>query len=183
MAEAETERILGELEKVFAGEVEYDECLMTLDLHNAEARKKFPSLYKALSNKQIDPQQIDSGVASRLAETVEQLRRELHDATTSPAPQNYQPQQPQTPSVQPKEELPIIDYDPWASEGGPAKTSKKDDRFRVRWKPGMPRPGLGEPWTLRGSTHKSRFTVENINFNEDEVAIVTMVNVALLPLN
>lgn len=42
--------ILMELEKVFALEVEYDECLMNLGLHTAQVRKTCPNLFTALSS-------------------------------------------------------------------------------------------------------------------------------------
>ncbi len=48
MAKADVEAVLGELERVFSGEILYDEACMNLQLHTAQVRKQWPNLFKSL---------------------------------------------------------------------------------------------------------------------------------------
>ena len=169
MAKADVNAVFDMLNKVFAGEMEYDEALMNLDYHTAQVRKQWPALYSALAGK------TSVGELSDLAKA--QLKGPLEGVQVIRGDNGVK--------VEPTPEEDLISYREWAQ--GPCHNMHVDEEALVDWdatnsqgEP-APMPGLnGEPFTLRGANARSRFQVLEGN---PETGRMRLKKVASLPMS
>lgn len=171
-ANKSVEDILSQLERVFAGEVEYDEALMELGLHTAQVRKAYPSLYAVLhggASKHPMPNSETTDFAGMIQAVLEKIN-------------NNSDRQRQTvlsgPSAPVEEVEDVHLYSSWARSD--AHNSRVGDEWSVDWDvPQVPVPSLGQSITLRGPSHKTRYTVKDL-LSETTMRLET---VAILPIS
>lgn len=179
--------ILMELEKVFAGEVEYDECLMNLGLHTAQVRKTCPNLFHVLSSKQDSTKSSSSNSLSdndsvigilkameaRLAQSVETVKsfsaaKEREKLAVAGAPTenirftgNNDFLSKTSAEEASQEEKPIPTYTEFAQRLVPV--SRAGDEWLITWDSQAPLPTLNGPLTIRTDAGRIRFNVTAID--------------------
>lgn len=152
MAKANVEAVFGELEKVFSGEVIFDECLMQLGLHTAQVRKQWPHLFAALQGGAFV-------------------------TVTSNAIEGVPPRVVVRGIPDPIVPVELYSYSAWSINE--AQRSREGDEWNVVWDvEGAPMPVVSSSLTLRTPTHKARFIVQSYL---DEMTMVLRM-VGQLPL-
>lgn len=170
------DEVLVSLEKVFSGEVEYDEALMELNLHTAQVRRKYPNLYKALAlANTVQGTVLEASPSNEIAE----LKKMLSELAARPAvqipashevsvasqlaravPNNAQP----VPNEgQAEEQLTLYNYNQWAQQH--AGTSRVGDEWLLNWDmpETVPMPAYGAPLTVPTANGRFRFSVIGVD--------------------
>jgi len=150
MANKELDAVLAALEKVFSGEVAYDEALMDLGQHAAQVRKNYPNLFAALSG----------SANSALVDSTTKLFRSHSVSVEDSEPEEI-----------------TYSYTDWSKEL--VHRSQVDDEFLLRWDvAGVAMFASSATLTLRGASRRTRFTVtQTISEDTFRVKIVAILPV------
>lgn len=171
MAGKSVEDVLAQLERVFSGEVQYDEALMDLGLHTAQVRKSCPNLFKVLSGSSSSTP--EPNLAGLLKELFAKLDNGQHQEIIP-----YNPKPPETVSITPE----MVPYTVWAKNQ--AKSSRVGDTWLVGWdiQNNVPLPTVGQSLTLRNDSSKIRFKVNELQDGET-MPVMILEAIAILPLS
>lgn len=170
--------VLKVLEKVFSGEQQYDEALEQLKLHVASVRKSYPALFEVMVSKIAKTEQITIGDVTRIVEST--LLSVIDKIVPKSQPGNgVAPhtsviatlQQPVAVEEQDDEGPEVIlsdngvvkhPYTVWVQDA--PNTAIEGQEFYVQWDVNTIESfkvlKLGEPFTLKGVNHRTRFSVE-----------------------
>lgn len=174
--------VLGSLDKVFAGDVEYDECLMELGLHTAQVRKQWPALYHALLT--AAPNSDEGSVLSEAQ--IGWIRKALDVRPGDALPIKVRASETHSPlQVDRPIDVPAMPYLLWAALDGPAHTTDVNKDWEIEWNVTtpdggeVPMPAGGTTITLRGASRRTRFQVLESN---PETRVMKVRAIALLPI-
>lgn|SRR3990167_6435180 len=163
MAKVDVEAVFGELEKVFSGNVIFDEALMNMQLHTAQVRKQWPHLFSVLSQATELINEFGPGIARPPAGSVG--REDIAIRVRSQK------------SIEPIAPIELYSYSNWSTNE--AQRSREGEEWNVVWDvAGAPMPTVSSSLTLRTPTHKARFSVQSYL---DEMTMVLKM-VGALPL-
>lgn len=178
-------QVLGWLNAVLAGEMEYDEALEQLKMYAAQMRKGYPALHKVLNKGalEFEPITLSPAEEAMLAEFKafeERLHNQMSTLLAMPVTaRQTQPQAPQPVAAgsnghseppAPEQDLPfdldgngmrVYGYRAWVK--AEMKTAMPTTQWKVRWDlPSVPMPSIGSPLTLPIDGGRLRFNVLDV---------------------